>query len=589
MGQRFVRTWQIENGRGERNYLRNPLFKSWVPAQSVYFGRWAQDWDTSILNDTQNISVSDLQDVNGVAPTQVIPVGSVLVPADTIDGPIHQLLAAAIPSGGNATFNISPPTPLYRVDDPPSGFTRRFNFSTGFPFTLYTQPAQPDDWELTNLGGEGSQVDLPKATPPAQFRDLSAFGNLSAVINGDQNILTGSDSALSLHTVEASEGVLAVGELIQPGDLVFFPDSSSYLHVAGPTTVAGDGTVRILLRSWFANYFDGVEVLIIRPRSPEVPRGSAVVCPPRHAEFVGIDSFGGNVPDNVTGIGIRTNDFIPSGMEQDGIRVWHDPAIENVNVEVGATFVAGGSEDLQWTFEDADQDFIRQRPGARPGFGSSDAVFSNTGRGRMLKPWVRLQLLNSGIDHFIPWDLSPMHGGEVRDEIIRGSVSTSEDDNTQVIISAPLIMTGFIPFLGSTTGQGVEFTGTLNIYGTAPLMIVRWITVYVGNDFVGAPFEHSLANQLWQRGNHGLKSSVLGDRFIRLRIRDVATEPGFVTEDELLVLGARVRIIVPGLIDPPGILVRIIEIKFDLIDIGNTEIVVDTRPPKLLPVVRSRV
>ena len=111
----------------------------------------------------------------------------------------------------------------------------------------------------------------------------------------------------------------------------------------------------------------------------------------------------------------------------------------------------------------------------------------------------------------------------------------------------------------------------------------RWVSVWLGPSTDVPPYQGSWANKLWQRANRILVGRSLSARQLRVSLRDLSRAAGYSLTRESLTLGGTVTLV------DLGITVRIIAITYDLIDVGNVEVLLDSRPTKLLTYLAERV
>jgi hypothetical protein len=110
-------------------------------------------------------------------------------------------------------------------------------------------------------------------------------------------------------------------------------------------------------------------------------------------------------------------------------------------------------------------------------------------------------------------------------------------------------------------------------------LFVRWATLTIGPQ-PDVPFIiGSHANRLWLTGSR-VAERLSRDRVgYVIRYRDLAYLDEYTLEDERLTLGGMIRLVSRERgIDTEA---RVVQIRTDLLDPDNSEIVLDTRPPKL--------
>lgn len=531
-GRRVVRTWREEFARGERNYLwPRSFFDFWLGNNggAVYVGLWAESasWQISPVGGV---------DVTGLPPGQFIPAGSWVHDGrgDTQGGVTTWHMTqtdVTVDGGGNATLLLIE-TPVVEDHTVTTSADPPFD-----QFLLYVPPPKPPGFffgpwsELTPGAGELRR--------PYQWRDKSFGGPLRGMsIVGAQGFPEITVTGLPI------PGPFLI-ERIQPGDIVDVqvPDVGHfYFQVAGHTDVDGSGQAVIPVRGFPTNFLASLgapfPITIIRPGPWDEPGDNAVVLP-------SMQRFNAEPYSPTQTIGAGAYDGAMGGARiVTPFRVQRDAAVPSVWGHVGYTLVGS----------------------VLPSRISSQAPPSVEGSAQNYRPPALSIISATNLSEAVATALDvdrTIGQGETVDIVLRVQHHMTDDEQMWLAFNGPVM---------EPEGRGWD----------GPTTIVRWMMLTIGSDSGVPPFAAaSLANLLHERGNRALNSMVLGERFIRLRIRDAAALPGFMSSDELLVLGADVRIVVPGFVDTT---VRVVSITYDLVDPANTEIVVDALPPRLLPI-----
>ena len=113
---------------------------------------------------------------------------------------------------------------------------------------------------------------------------------------------------------------------------------------------------------------------------------------------------------------------------------------------------------------------------------------------------------------------------------------------------------------------------------------VRWVTMWLG-DASGAVSagDGPAGNQLWQRGNRALAARALASQQLRVSLKDLSVAAGYVITREQLTLGGRVELV------DLGLTVRVVAITYSALDASNVQVLLDSRPTRLIKFLAERV
>ena len=113
---------------------------------------------------------------------------------------------------------------------------------------------------------------------------------------------------------------------------------------------------------------------------------------------------------------------------------------------------------------------------------------------------------------------------------------------------------------------------------------VRWVTLWLGPATTGVSTGDAPAgNQLWQRGNRALIGRALGSQQLRVSLKDLSVAAGYVVTREQLTLGGRVELV------DLGLTVRVVAITYSALDPSNVQVLLDSRPTRLIKFLAERV
>jgi hypothetical protein len=113
---------------------------------------------------------------------------------------------------------------------------------------------------------------------------------------------------------------------------------------------------------------------------------------------------------------------------------------------------------------------------------------------------------------------------------------------------------------------------------------VRWVTMWLG-DASGAVSagDGPAGNQLWQRGNRALTARALASQQLRVSLKDLSVAAGYVITREQLTLGGRVELV------DLGLTVRVVAITYSALDASNVQVLLDSRPTRLIKFLAERL
>jgi hypothetical protein len=113
---------------------------------------------------------------------------------------------------------------------------------------------------------------------------------------------------------------------------------------------------------------------------------------------------------------------------------------------------------------------------------------------------------------------------------------------------------------------------------------LRWLSLWLGDATdVTALSDAPTANQLWQRGNRALAARALASQQLRVSLKDLSVAAGYVITREQLTLGGRVELV------DLGLTVRVVAITYSALDASNVQVLLDSRPTRLIKFLAERV
>jgi hypothetical protein len=113
---------------------------------------------------------------------------------------------------------------------------------------------------------------------------------------------------------------------------------------------------------------------------------------------------------------------------------------------------------------------------------------------------------------------------------------------------------------------------------------LRWLSLWLGDATdVTALSDAPTANQLWQRGNRALAARALASQQLRVSLEDLSVAAGYVITREQLTLGGRVELV------DLGLTVRVVAITYSALDASNVQVLLDSRPTRLIKFLAERV
>jgi hypothetical protein len=188
------------------------------------------------------------------------------------------------------------------------------------------------------------------------------------------------------------------------------------------------------------------------------------------------------------------------------------------------------------------------------------------------------------------WTLQALTYADLRDTVASTTLATV-NPSSDLALGA----TRHDALVGSYTLTGdktvaVRLTPYQSGYGTQARDIGhfwRYVTLWLSPTAVAAePFVYADAtggNLLWQRANRALLARALGARQLRVTLNDLSAAAGYVVGREQLTLGGTIQL------DDIGVSVRAIAITYSATDPQNVQVLLDSRPTRLVKFLAERL